>query len=184
MNGSNPAESIHVTGKILNDDESNLNDPTRETIWVWTDRSNHYIQGKQFATVDSKLNKKYYKVFRNAVCDKNTRNSTNGFLTGVGGPKKGGKTCIYWDPDVPMPEGSTKVILRKVDGSYGPLEGKEFRIMSGNKVIHDNLTSGTNGIFFNGMLEYGTYNIVEISPAKTYTITVTKDGVEEKEYRK
>lgn len=172
--GSRPVTSIRVTGDIV---------APKGSIWVWC-ADDHHKKGKQFAIADNGVAIRCYRAFRNARCDDATDNDTGYYLTGVSGPKIDNTRCIYWGPEENEEEGSTNVILRKVNGSYGALTGKQFKIMEGDTVVHDNLTSNSSGVFYAGELRYGTYDIVETSPAKTYTIKVTKDGVEEKEYRK
>lgn len=85
---------------------------------------------------------------------------------------------IYWS----APEGSRKVILRKVDAGFNPLSDATFRLMKGSTVIKidgkDSLSSGSSGIIYAGVLDYGEYELVETSQGnRTFRFKVDDNGV-------
>ena len=156
------AAQIKVTGEITSGDG---------TIWVWAEKSRHYEVDKQFAqfkldngvTLNGSQKKSSMSAFRNAVCDADTHNPLNSqtikYLFGVAGSGNN----IIWGNFV---DGSRKVILRKVaKGSYNALSGAEFEFDGagwpgmyddqGNPV--QKLTSLSSGVFYIGVMNYGTY---------------------------
>ena len=107
------------------------------------------------------------------------------FLYGV--TKEG--LIIYWRG----PDGSRKVILRKVNADYQSISGKEFDILMKDKetvlkpkdLLDEypnglkNLTSSSSGVFFCGVLPYGTYYIHEKDPEKYFKLIIDEKGVVE-----
>ena len=100
----------------------------------------------------------------------------------------GGIQCIYWEGV----QGSRKVILRKVSTTYESLSGAKFTITKGSKQIsgtdiHGNadateFESGTSGVFYIGMMDYGVYVLHETKHPANYTggpyyyLVVDEDG--------
>ncbi len=157
------------------------------TIWVWAEQSPRYKTLCQFAkyTADVTDTETTLAAFRNAQDDVTTGADQVGqYLYGITKADDTGYNVFWYGI-----EGSRKVILRKVDGAFNPVEAT-FQIhrgsaegslvyvedASGNRI--DTFTSGSSGAFFIGELSYGTYYIVETSlNNKTFTVTVNDDGV-------
>ena len=90
--------------------------------------------------------------------------------------------CIYWDGI----RGSQKVVLRKaVTGTYDPLAGATITVYKGNGVAKgkeedgtdvtlSNLTSRSDGVFWVGMMPYGTYYIQETAAPANHTSNTGK----------
>ncbi len=179
------AGSLIVTGPL---------DLAKCSVWVGAEvkeneENNHWDTLKQFAKFHSELMtgsgdnmkidpaklsdaevEKIYAAFRNAT-------TSEEYYGMSGDGQKGGVQCIYWEGVT----GSRKVILRKVDGNNVPLSGREFAISRSQAKPADareyDLTSLSSGVFFVGMMDYGTYYIHEKDPEKTYKIIINDDGV-------
>ena len=108
------------------------------------------------------------------------------FLYGVSGSGR----MIYWRGA----NGSRKVILSKENAAYESLSGAVFTITKGSETItgadiNGNLnatsfTSGTSGVFYIGMMDYGVYVLNETTHPSGYSggpyyyLVVDDDGVE------
>ena len=194
-NEANP-QSIVINGDLTGAEGS---------IWVWAENSVHYEQRRSFAVLEGvefvetaevdisnkKFDAEHLKVFRNARDDNTTDNpmdSTPKWLYGtIEGDESG---FVYWHGVA----GSRKVILRKVDSSYTPVNGKLFTVYKGASGTAytpkgetlENLPSGTlntetgeyegSGCFWIGNLPYGWYIIKENNPETYFYLVVTANG--------
>ena len=90
-----------------------------------------------------------------------------------------------------------RTILRKVSGTYAPLEGAEFEILRYDRTRVSGtdaggaetavFTSGANGVYFVGQLPFGTYYLHETGypdgaqqnggDGWWYTLTVSSEGI-------
>ena len=113
------------------------------------------------------------KAFRNAYDNGKTANTTEDFLYG----EAGDGLNINWTGI----KGTARVILRKVNSSYEPLENAGFELYrgetkmawpdmtdtAGNPVTV--LTSQTSGVLWIGDLPYGEYYLKETNPPTDYS---------------
>ena len=181
------AVSLVVNGNIA----CRYNDSEDEFIWIWADAEAHYKSSNQFAVLGNGVTniENTLKVFRNARPDAVTDNGTDTYLFGTAEGEMAG--YVYWNGV----KGSRKVILRKVNDSYAPLDNAKFTICRGNSdepyvIKHEDgsteplkdLESTPSGVFWIGMLPYGTYRIIETQAPPGYnlgefTLTVDENGV-------
>jgi len=206
LNGTDPklADSLIVTGKLYG---SLTTEQAKGQIWVGAQQqdnedNNHWDTLKQFAKFDNSLMttdssgntsidssmldstdvEKIYVAFRNATLTDDTYG-----MTGDG--QTGGVQCIYWEGV----QGSRKVVLRKVSTAYDSLQGAEFTIQKGSKLIEGTdsqgavtktFTSGETGVFYVGTMNYGVYVLNEITHPANYSgdsyyyLIVDDDGAE------
>ena len=159
------------------------------TIWVWAAELPHYKSLCQFAKYTSDVTQleNTLKAFRNAWPDSET-GAAEQYLYGVAREDDPDGNNVFWYGV----EGSRRVILRKVDGSFSPFSAT-FAIhrgtvdgakvsgtdVEGNENV-DTFPSENSGVFFIGDLSYGTYVIEETSgpgAGRTFVISVDKEGV-------
>jgi hypothetical protein len=167
--GSGDATSLVVAGDLGGDPGS---------IWVWApDGANaqsitHFKSNEQFATVADGVTlgnaERTFALFRNARCDSDTGNDSEGYLYGVAGEATG---RVYWSGA----KGERQVILRKTNQSGVSGVGASFTVyrgavttgptavgkVNGVNVPLDQLESQANGVFFIGSLPYGVYTVAE-----------------------
>lgn len=182
------AASLNVVGDITS---------SAGSIWVWAEKSPHFLADKQFAKYDTDNVDNAdttLKAFRNAQVDSLTTASGE-YLYGV---KKDSEddpdgNNVYWY----YLEGSRRVILRKVNGSFEPLPGAVFKITrtkdaeapaviapNGDTLDAVHCTSTNSGVIWIGELNYGTYYLYEATPPSGYSgprwfiLTVGDDTVE------
>ena len=175
------ATSLVVTGAI------NL---PEDSIYVYAekpannDKTNHYAPLKQFGIFANELivdgpdgSKNVVLVpsgtnEENATAMETTLNAfTNAFDTQYHAVQGYDGKTIYWDG----PPGQSRVILQKTDPSGKNLAGAKFTIMKvtkGRKFLEwtdaeghssTEFTSGMNGVFFAGMMDFGVYVLHEVS---------------------
>ncbi|MBQ9041555.1 MAG: Cna B-type domain-containing protein [Eggerthellaceae bacterium] len=186
-----PATSIVLTGDLSMD---------AGDIWVWADNATHYKTETQFAVIatDASGNPSFtprdssLALLRNARDDVDSENDTDSHLYGI---QEDGVNVI-WSYNT----GSAKVVLRKVayeDGSYDSLQGAVFTVYKGRStrpyvVRHDDgtqetlsgLQSGDAGVFWIGVLPYGTYYLEETTTPsgfdasrKWFRLDINESGV-------
>jgi hypothetical protein len=129
------------------------------------------------------------KVFRNAVTDELTGGSEP--LYGEFSDEDNSKNYIYWSGV----QGSRKVILKKVEkGTNLALREAKFKIYKGSTEVKGvdingnanatEFTSGANGVFYIGMMDYGAYVLQETqhpegySGASYFYLVVDEEGTE------
>ena len=172
--------------------------PVPGSIWVWAEESlDHCRAQKQFAVLGTGLDAPSAEVlmaFRNAVTDELSENGTESWLHGTVHEDEPG--FVFWNGNEDgSASGGRKVILRKIGADYVSLEDAVFTIYRGSAsepmkvgeeddaVTLENLTSTSNGIFYVGLLPYGTYYLHETSAPAGYagnvwfTLEVTEDEV-------
>ena len=166
--------SVQVTGNLTSGDGA---------IWVWAEKEDHYQFEDQFAVFTDGVTDKEntFKAFRNARHDGETNNplASEGikYLFGV----QGEGSFIVWGV---VAEGSRRVILRKVNSTYGQVADAAFTIWKGETKIKatdingnenaESFASGASGVFFSGVMEYGTYYLQETAAPSPYESNVGK----------
>lgn len=186
-----PLTTLQVTGKLTDPEDAAKVMPAG-SIWVWAENQNHYEADKQFAVVAADYTpsavemEEVLKAFRNAQADSITKNpNSSHYLYGI----KGDGVQVVWGTD---PMGSRRVILRKVDETYGTVQNAEFTVYRGSSIVSvdgkelKDLKSGTGGAFWIGTLPYGTYYLHETTVPNGYQklsdndnwyiLTVNEDG--------
>lgn len=184
------ATSIHVNGTLTG---------ATGTIWVWAEQNPHYVVDQQFAIIDDGVTPGNLLAFRNAR-ENGVSYGSNDSNAPLYGKRSDSNTAhVIWGPII---AGTRKVILRKVQAesgetvTYVPLSGAKFEIHKGGKegaLIKDGnnnteFESSASGVYFIGVLPYGTYYICETKtpdgykkpadPEKNWFIlTVAADGV-------
>ena len=137
------------------------------------------VRDDEKLTLTEEQTARVYKAFRNAQDDETTNNGTGEWLSGSEGDEPG---YIYWSGI----SGKRKVILRKVNSGFESLAGAHFNVYKGNSsrvfvlkdkaagtretlgkytdehgVEIDPLVSLNSGVFWIGVLPYGTYYLNE-----------------------
>ena len=173
------ANAIHVTGNITGAEGS---------IWVWPEETmEHRKSEQQFAIKDpgDNLSSGTYKVFRNALPDNLSENVKDAWLTGAKKPKDKTNSLIIWSDRLDR----RHVVLIKLDEEGQPLIGPKFTIhegiasypyklnIDGEDVKLENLTELNNGIFFMGVIPYGTYTVHETDIPEGYAGHGTESGL-------
>ena len=200
------AESLVLTGDLVQEGESSGGSPLAAgSIWVWAENSLHHKSGMQFGMIDpalsGEISEDTLKVFRNAADDAASENLTESWLYGTAGGDE--IKQLFWNglSEAESLEYARRVILRKVSREFVPLEGAEFTLYrekstepvtigtEDGSVTLEDLVSDAGGVFYVGMLPYGTYYLHEtVGPAgytgnKWFTLTVTEEGIEYSEAR-
>lgn len=175
-NEDTSAASLVVTSNITSG---------KGTIWVWAERTPHYKTFSQFAKYEAGVSNTSgsFAAFRNARADSETGVETSGeFLYGVTKEEDTGRN-VFWSGIIKTRD----VTLRKVDQNINPIvnSGAVFTIYkyknntkgavakgintNGTQVNLQNLSaSATDGVFFKGKLEHGTYLVVETTVPEGY----------------
>ena len=156
----NAPATIVITGDLGGEDGS---------ILVWAESEHHYKTLKPFARLATGVAGGNLKAFRNARPDDDTDNQTGSWLYGELNEEHPGYVC--WNGV----KGSRRVILRKVNGSLKTLTAS-FEIYKGgpgteyggtaltNPDGGTEFSTGPNGVYFAGDLNYGIYYLKELSP--------------------
>jgi predicted outer membrane repeat protein len=142
-----------------------------------------FVEGENVEPEAKKFDVPHLKAFRNAQDDDTTENGTDTYLYGTVEEDGENPGIIYWTGST----GSRKVILRKVNSTYGSLSGKEFTVYKGTSTTPykpkgeteplSGLVSQPSGVFWIGTLPNGTYIIEEKSPNRFFYVIVDDSGV-------
>jgi hypothetical protein len=132
------------------------------SIWIWAAGDPLHKSLSPFAKVSGTGASGNLSALRNARTDADSGNETGSWLHGEEGENP---ALIYWNGV----KGSALIVLRKVLEGSGGLSGAKMsvykagsdRVLEVDGTKLQSLTSDSTGVFWTGMLSYGTYHVHE-----------------------